>query len=363
MPEAPRTVERMAEAAEGLLASLSDFQRAKATFGFPQDDERRHFDYTPAPRNGLPLVELDPEQQRLVFRLVATGLSATAYATAVTIMGLENVLDMREGWEGWLEYPGYPGRSRGRDPNMYFVSVFGEPAGEGPWGWRFEGHHVSLHYTIVAGRIVSPTPTFFGANPAETALGGPGVLRPLAGEEDLGREVVHMLDEEQRAQAILSPVAPWDIVQSNRPAVEEGALPLAGGRGMARLRERLGLTEAHLEPLRYTASAKGLPASAMSAGQREVLEALVRQYIGRMPEEVAEVESARLTGGALEALHFAWAGSTERREPHYYRLQGPRFLVEYDNTQDDANHIHSVWRDPEGDFGADLLARHYAQAH
>jgi hypothetical protein len=364
MPEAPKTVQSMSEAAEAFLASLSAEQLATATFDFTNEDERRHFDYTPAVRRGLPLVEMSPPQQRLAHRLVATGLSRGGYATASTIMGLENILDLLEGWQGWVEYPGFEGRpSRGRDPSVYFVSIFGEPSKREPWGWRFEGHHVSLHYTIAAGRIVAPTPTFFGSNPAEAPLGGSTTLRPLAGEEDLGRELVSMLDEEQRARAVLSPVAPWDIVQSNRPRVEEGALPLAGGRGMARLRERLGLTEEHLEPLRYTATPKGLAGAAMTVDQREVLGELVRQYIGRMPDEIAEVEATRLTGTALEALHFAWAGAFERRQPHYYRLQGPRFLVEYDNTQDGANHIHSVWRDPVGDFGADVLTQHYAAAH
>jgi hypothetical protein len=213
------------------------------------------------------------------------------------------------------------------------VSIFGEPRAAGPWGWRFEGHHISLNYTIVDGRIVAPTPTFFGANPAEASLSPVAMLRPLAGVEDLARELVHALDEGQRAHAVLAPTAPPDILTSNLPHVEGELLP------------------------------KGLAAERMAAPQREVLAALIGEYIHRMPDELAEVEAARLQRDGLTGIHFAWMGGLERRQGHYYRLQGPRFLVEYDNTQNDANHIHSVWRDPANDFGAHLLAQHYAGAH
>jgi hypothetical protein len=178
---------------------------------------------------------------------------------------------------------------------------------------------------------------------------------------------------------VLAPVAPTDLVTGNRPYVQDGALPPAqweifreqlddaaqerSRTNQARMEQLLALTQDHLEALRYTDAPKGLPATRMTASQRQVLTALIRQYINRMPEEIAEIEAAKLSGTALESVHFAWAGGAERRQPHYYRLQGPRFLIEYDNTQNDTNHIHSVWRDPVGDFGADLLAQHYAQAH
>jgi hypothetical protein len=359
-------VTRMGEAAANLLAALGPDQRRRACFGFPAPDERTRWYYTPKPRSGLPLAEMDPGQQRLVFALLAAGLSRVGYATAATILGLERVLDRHEGFRR---------ADPGRSPLLYYVSVFGRPDPRAPWGFRFEGHHVSLNYTIAEGRLVSPTPTFFGANPAETSLGGAASLRPLGGIEDTARELLHALDEDRRRIAVISPAAPTDVVTSNRPRVVEGALPLTipemhgqtpsdeDLRRIAAQRRALGLTEDRLDALRYTRAPKGLAASAMSAGEREILIALVRQYVGRMPDDVAEAELRALEARGVDELTFAWAGGAERGEPHYYRLQGPRFLVEYDNTQDGANHAHSVWRDPEGDFGGDLLAQHYAEAH
>ena len=372
MTDVTHTVERMAEAAGLLLTSLSDDLRGRVSFPFDDEDERRSWYYTPNERGGVPLVEMGPLQQQAAQRLVASGLSQSGYATASTIMGLENALDMLEGWRMF----NVPDQNiRGRDPNWYYVAIFGEPGDDAPWGWRFDGHHVVVQYTIVAGRIVSPTPTFFGAHPAEIALGGPGLLRPLAGEEDLGRELLYALDEDQRAMAIISPAAADDIMHTNAPVIEDGALPrpafLMMGRpdtpqarqAVAEVRKRLGLNEERLEAIRYRATEpKGVAAAAMTVSQREILQALIDQYIDRMPEEIAEKESDRVAA-VHGTIHFAWAGGLEHRQPHYYRLQGERFLVEYDNTQNDANHIHSVWRDPEGDFGADLLARHYVEAH
>jgi hypothetical protein len=307
----------MAEAAAAWLASLDAAGRAKAGFGFPEDAERTRWHYTPTERGGLPLAEMGPVSQRLAQRLVASGLSQGGYATAATIMGLENVLDAKEGWRR-----GYDGRRvphRGRDPQLYFVSVFGDP-GAGSWGWRVGGHHLALNYTLAADGRVSASPLFFGANPAMTRLVGPGVLRPLAAEEDLGRELLAALAPDQRAKALLSPVAPGDITQLNRPRVEAGP-------------------------------PDGLPAGRMLPQQRALLQGLVRHYLDRLPPELAAAEAARVTGAAGEALHFAWAGGSEPGQPHYYRVQGPRLLIEYDNVQDGVNHVHSVWRDPEGDFG------------
>ncbi len=369
--------ERMTAAAANLLAALSPEQRAKASFNFPDEEERRRWYYTPTDHGGLPLGEMTPAQQQRTLRLVASGLSVPGYNVAATIMGLENVLDQIEGWRVRFMRDRDP-NGRGRDPLLYYISIFGEPGGKAPWGWRFGGHHISLHYTIVDGRIVATVPSFFGANPAEAPLVGPGLLRPLAGEEDLARELLHALDADQRAIAVIAPTAPWDLVIGNRPAIEDGMLPPLGweifreqydGAGMEERRRRhertvtaLGIRDEHIEAFRYARQAKGLPAARMSAAQRQLLAALIHQYTDRMPDEVAAGERARVAG-VLEQISFAWAGGTERRQPHYYRLQGPRLLVEYDNTQDNANHIHSVWRDPEGDFGADLLAQHYAAAH
>jgi hypothetical protein len=369
-------IERMADAGQAWLASLSPEQRAKATYEFPNDEERTLWYYTPSNRGGLPLVEQDPIQQRLAHRFIASGLSVPGYVTASTIMGIENVLDAIEGWR--TAYPGRTPPSRGRDPLLYFVTVFGRP-GDPSWGWRVGGHHISLQYAIVDGRLASPTPLFFGSNPAEAHHVGPGLLRPLAGEEDLGRELLKSLEPEQLSVALLHPVAPTDIVQANRPYVEEGAMPRGGrqiwaanipdeeirafqSRDVSR-RVAEAPPADDLSILSYTSQPKGLAGSRMSRSQREIFSSLVGQYIKRLPEEIADLYLARATGSALEALHFAWAGGQEHREKHYYRIQGPRLLIEYDCTQDNANHIHSVWRDPEGDWGADLLAQHYRDAH
>jgi uncharacterized protein DUF3500 len=317
---------------------------------------------------------MDPIQQRLAHRLIASGLSNPGYNTAATIMGLENILDAREDWKTF--YTGRATPNRGRDPQLYFVSVFGNPSGKS-WGWRVGGHHVSFSHTIVDGIIASPTPLFFGSNPAEARFVGPGRLRPLSGEEDIARDLLRALNPEQVNAALLSPIAPTDIVQSNRPRVEVGALPRPGtatfGRGVPdeAVRRFLGIDRHHegVTPqdmqtaLRYEETPKGLSAGQMTADQRSTLTALIRQYVDRLPEELAAIHAARLTGQTLDVTHFAWAGGSEPGEPHYYRIQGPRLLIEYDNTQNDANHIHAVWRDPEGDFGVDLLAEHYRASH
>ncbi|HSK37906.1 MAG TPA: DUF3500 domain-containing protein [Actinomycetota bacterium] len=309
--------EAMAAAAAGWLASLAPGQLAKARFPFPADDERTRWYYTPTERGGLPLAEMGPVSQRLAHRLVASGLSEGGYATAATVIGLENVLDAREGWRR-----GYDGRAvphRGRDPQLYFVSVFGDP-GEGAWGWRVGGHHVALNYTLLADGRISASPLFLGANPALTRLVGPGVLRPLAAEEDLARGLLDALAPGQLATAVLAEEAPDDILQRNRPAIRPGP-------------------------------PEGLAAAGMLPQQRELLAGLVRQYLRRLPGPLAEVEAARVLGERLEEVRFGWAGSPEPGRPHYYRIQGPGLHIEYDNVQNGANHVHSVWRDPEGDFG------------
>lgn len=373
-------VDRMAGAATDWLASLTPEQRTKAQFTFPDEEERTLWYYTPTERGGLPLEEMDSIQQRLAQRFIASGLSAPGYNAAATIMGLENILDARENWR--TIYPGRLLPNRGRDPLLYFVSVFGSPS-SGTWGWRVGGHHVCLNYTIVGGTIASPTPLFFGANPAECHFVGPGLLRPLAGDEDLGLALLHALDQEQLATAVLAPVAPGDIVESNRPRVEVGALPKTTSQlfgktipdaavqafmGSERFdRDRNGpyrmTPDDYKEALRYTEHPKGLAAAKMQPAQREIFVTLIRQYVDRLPDELAAIHRRRLTAEDFDRMYFAWAGGSEHRQPQYYRIQGPRTLIEYDNTQNDANHIHAVWRDPEGDFGVDLLAEHYRHAH
>ena len=223
--------------------------------------------------------------------------------------------------------------------------------------------------------MASASPAFLGAHPATTTLSVGNVLRPLADVEDAGRALARSLDTPQRATGIIAAAAPPDIVMSNRPTVQEGATPFTLSALMKETesgprRERwerflheLGYTNEHDEAASYSATPKGIASTSLTDPQRGLMRELLSRYVERMPEEIARVEAAKFEGAALDAISFAWAGSLDPGEPHYYRLQGPGLLVEYDNTQNGVNHIHSVWRDPEGDFGADLLAQHYAQAH
>ncbi len=372
MVEAADTIGRMSEAAANLVAVLNPEQSRQALFPMSDETERRTWYYTPNLRNGLPMTDMEPLQQQVAYRLVASGLSQAGFTTATTIMSLENTLDLFEGWRAFSD----PELGvRGRDPNRYYIALFGEPGGSDPWGWRFDGHHVVVQYTIVDSETLAPTPHFFGANPAESEFVGPGVLRPLAGEEDLARDLLFSFDDEELEQVLISEVPPDDIVHTNKPAVLDGALPKPGfimmnqpdtpeaHAAVATRREKLGLTPERMEAIRYsTTEPRGVAAAAMTVSQRELLQAVIDQYLDRLPEEIAEAESDRVAD-VIDSVHFAWAGGFEHGEPHYYRLQGERLLIEYDNTQNDANHIHSVWRDPEGDFGVDLLAQHYAEAH
>ena len=363
----------MAKAASEVLASLDGDQHEVAAWPFPSDNERRRWFYTPTDHGGVALGDLRPAQQLLVLKLVASGLSRAGYVTVATIMGLDNVLDELEGWTAMW------GRERGRDPGRYYLRIFGDPAGDSKWGWRFGGHHVSINHTVVDGRAGATTPCFLGADPASSPLLGPHPLRPLAGAEDLGRELVRSLDADQRLQAVVSAVAPVDIVGANRPRVGDGDLPLPLadvwrgrfegelGRAAADYQEHAervaGLTAEHLDAVRLSLAPKGIRASSLSPAQQEVLRALLDVYVRRIPDVLADAEAAKYRGERLDELAFAWAGGFEPGEGHYYRVQGPRLLVEYDNTQRDANHVHTVWRDPDGDFGDDVLRSHHHQAH
>ena len=358
------TSEAMANAAGALLGALDASQRAKAQLAF-EGDERNNWHYTPpANHGGITLGELSSAQQRLVHRLVTTGVSLRGYSTSTSIMAIEPVLGEIEAATLHAE-----ARSFQRDPGFYHVSIFGEPGGDAPWGWRFQGHHISLNYTLLADGQIASLPTFFGSNPAEF-----GAHRPLADEEDRARDLLMSLDDGQRATAVISSAAPEDIVTFEHREVADGQLPalFAGGQDLTpeereqrqqQRRERLGLTAEMLAVLAYSSTPRGIAASAMDGGQRDKLTALIRAYTDRLPDPIAEFEWQRLERGGIDGIHFAWGGPAERHEPHYYRLQASRFLIEYDNTQNDANHIHSVWRDPENDFGATLLRDHYAQAH
>jgi hypothetical protein len=367
---------RMAAAAAEWLAALEPGQRTVAGGNTPGPDaqadaERRRWFYTPTDHGGLPLEAQRPGQQRLALRLVATGLSVPGYVTVATLIGLDNVLDQIEGWSvNW-------GRERGRDPGLYYLRVFGDPEGAGAWGWRFGGHHISLNYLVADGTVRAVTPCFLGADPAVSPLLGPAPLRPLGGAEDLARELVCSLDPEQAAAAILLDRAPSDIIGGNRAQVADGDQmmylrdlwrrpftepDLAGVIDrMDTANERAsGYDDADYQRLALTSAPKGLPAAKLDGGQRDRLRALLGAYLGRVPEGLAPDYRGE---AALDAVHFAWAGPTGLGQPLYYRVQGPRLLIEYDNTQRQANHAHSVWRDPEADFGYDVLGAHLARDH
>lgn len=369
---------RMAAAAAAWLDALDPAQRAAATGPGPGADdesgtERERWFYTPTDHGGLPLGAQRPGQQQLAHQLVAAGLSTPGYVTVATIIGLDNVLDHAEGWSAdW-------GRERGRDPGLYYLRVFGAPGGQDPWGWRFGGHHVSLNNLVVDGMVRSTTPCFMGADPASSPLLGPAPLRPLGGAEDLARELVRSLDQERAARAILLDRAPQDIVGGNRARIADGDQMMylrdLWRRPFTepRLAERVAAIDAANEAstgygpddyrrLALTSVPKGLPASELGTGQREVLRALLHTYLGRVPEGLSLWPDYR-DDATLDAVYLAWAGTTTPGGPHYYRLQGPRLLIEYDNTQRQANHAHSVWRDPGADFGYDVLGAHLAAHH
>ncbi len=368
---------RMADAAFDWLDTLDGEQRRVATGTVPADDasdaERRRWFYTPTDHGGLTVHEQRPAQQRAAMRLVSTGLSTAGFVTVATIMGLENVLDQIEGFVTRFD------RERGRDPGLYYLRVFGEPGGAQPWGWRFGGHHVSLNNLVVNGEVAATTPCFMGADPAMSPLLGGALNRPLARVEDVARELVRSLPSDLAARAVLLPKAPSDFVTANRTTVSDGdrVIPLTAiwrddrfpdPVEQAKLQalsdaidDAAGFDDADHRALEYTVEPSGLPAAAMDSGQRELLRALLATYFDRVPEGVSPLNN--YTDTALDAVHFAWAGPKNPGAPHYYRLQGPRLLIEWDNTQRGANHAHSIWRNPHADFGLDALARHRAAWH
>ncbi|MCU0227871.1 MAG: DUF3500 domain-containing protein, partial [Bryobacterales bacterium] len=297
--------------AQDFLYSLSEDQRRLATFEF-MDAERFVYHFTPVARKGLALREMRPEQQHLAHALLSAGLSQRGYIKAATIMSLEEVLKVLENDSG-----------ERRNPGKYYFSIFGQPSDKGIWGYRVEGHHLSLHYTVRDGKVLA-APTFLGSNPREVRHGARKGLRVLSAEEDLGRDLLHALTRPQREVAVVDAVAYPDILTSNHRKAALSGQP------------------------------NGLAFSNMTSAQRDKLLGIVREYTGNLAEESRQWREAQLRQAA-DKLHFAWAGGAEFKDPHYYRIQAPTFLIEYDCTQNEGNHIHSVWRDFTGDWGGDLL--------
>ncbi|MFF1450331.1 DUF3500 domain-containing protein [Streptomyces sp. NPDC058274] len=371
-PERQVVAAAMAAAATAWLDSLTPRQTAVAQFGSPllpgAEAERLKWFYTPTDHGGLAIRDQTPQQQSLAMQVVASGLSAAGFATVATVMGLENILDQVEGWRvHW-------GRERGRDPGLYWLRIFGRP-GDSAWAWRFGGHHISLNNLVVAGRVVSTTPCFVGADPAETVLLG-GALRPLHGLEQVARQLVSSLGPGQRQRALLHERAVSDIVSGNRPTVSDGDTmmhmqDLWRGRFAdpaleelvddidRRAEEGSEYTPGDHAAVSISVPPKGLSARDMDACQRARLRQLLALYTGRAPQGLADAYEVHYAAeSVLDEVHFGWAGATDAGRPHYYRVQGPQVLIEYDNTQRNANHAHSVWRDPTADFGLDVLAEH-----
>jgi hypothetical protein len=274
----------------------------------------------------------EPQRQR-AHDLLRAGLSQRGYTTTMTVINdLEAIL--RDTEMAARKAKGGDGSGgQNRDPELYFFTVFGTPGPKEAWGWRVEGHHISLHFTVAGGNTVVAAPTFWGSNPAEVREGPHKGLRALDKEQDLGRALVMALDDSQRKTAVFSDTAPNDIIT---------------------------MTAVSVDPL----TPPGVAASAMTPKQRELLMQLIDAYAAQMTADIAAERLAAIKKAGVEKITFAWAGSVEPNERHYYRVQGPTFLIEFDNTQNNANHIHSVWRDFANDFGRDLLREHLvAVAH
>lgn len=310
----------MTRTAEAFLGALSPDERSQAALAF-DDPARLDWHFIPKEkRKGLQIKEMNADQRKLAHALLASGLSHLGYDKAVTIMELEAIL--RE-----LEKERQAGPIR--DPQRYYFTVFGEPSAEGQWGWSIEGHHLSLNFVVRDGKVAASTPAFFGANPGEVktdvGVGPKKGTRVLSKEEDLGFELLNSLSEEQRKVALIAEKAPGDLRAAGEPQPPD-------------------------------TSPEGLAAEAMTDAQKETLSRLVAAYAANMPAEVAQARLAQVRQAGIEKVHFAWAGADQPGIGHYYRIQGPTFVVEFVNTQPDsagnpANHIHSVWRQLDGDFG------------
>ncbi|MGJ8643570.1 MAG: DUF3500 domain-containing protein [Luteolibacter sp.] len=313
-----KVAREMTDAANAFLASLDEDEAKKARFPFTPD-ERENWNFVPTKRNGIPLEALSEEQIDLTRKLLKTTLSDPGLTKVDAIIALEAFL-------GEIEK-----RPELRNHKAYFTSIFGEPSATGTWGWRFEGHHLSLNYTIIDGKPASLTPSFFAANPAEVkadhAMNG---TRPLAAEEDLGRALAATLEESGKA-VVFTEKPPKDILTGSKRNIDQ------------------------LDPV-------GVPATEMTPAQQQALLTLIAEYAERHRKELSDATMEKIKAD-LENLHFAWAGSLDRGRPFYYRIQATTFLVEVANVQNKGNHIHAVWRDTENDFGNDILSDHIHQDH
>ena len=323
------TAEEMAKAANIFLASLNDEQRSRATFK-PTDQHRENWFFIPdkfikptGKRKGLVIKDMKPNQRLLAHALLATAMSNRGYGQATTIMTLESILHELEN------------KNPIRDPELYYVSIFGKPGPKTTWAWRFEGHHLSINVAVIKGETFSVTPSFFGTNPARVTDGPFKGLEVLDNEQELARALVKSLNAEQLTLATLAAKAPADIITKQQPRAERKTfLPV-----------------------------KGIPYQKLNPKQQGMLLNLLSHYASKYRPEIVEEINSRKPIDGDKKLHFAWAGGHERNDGHYYRIQSKDFLFEYDNTQNGPNHVHAVWRDFNGDFGRDLLKKHHEDEH
>lgn len=310
--QTPKTGLAMSAAAKDFLAAISPAQKGEATFKF-DDAERLNWHFIPRPRKGLPLKNLEGAALKAARTFIHSGLSEAGYDQSLNIMSLEELLYLLE--DGERDF-----RRDRRDPGKYYLSVFGEPADTGMWGWRLEGHHISLNFTIKDGKVVSSTPEFFGANPGTVDAGKGRQIRVLGAEEDIARQVLKLCTPEQQKVCWISKEAPGEVPGPNvaQPVV--------------------------VAPV-------GLPYSQMSEDQKKLIQELLSEYLKNLPADIEQERRAAINAAGIDKLYFAWYGLSELHEPHHYRVQGPTFVIEYNNTQNNANHVHSMWRNIGGDFG------------
>ncbi len=373
------TARCMGSEAVAFLRALSPAQRSKVLTPAPTRTTEPWY-FTPAARDGLSLADMDPTCQQLALRLLRSGLSEAGYMLATYIMGLENFLAYDEGWPDL--YPGRPGHGRSRDPLLYYVRIYGDPKSS-QWGWRFSGHHLVVHAFVEDGRVVSATPHFIGVNPAQAPHLGRNRFQPLRGEEEIAIEILGTLTDEQRALAVFGSIAPVDILQGNRPLVDDHALPqpaadlyppTADRADVLAFLEQLGIPGPEattrspgadlVEFTQRESSRRGVRVAELSPDGRQLAAELLEHYVLRFPKDIHRDVFGWQTGDPIPGdLRFAWAGSTQDGVGRYYCFDSPAISIEFDNSQNSANHIHSALRSRRTDFASDVLRTHYFSEH
>ena len=308
-------------AAKAFLNALDDKERTKATFPFPSD-ERYNWNFVPLKRKGVTFRELSAPKRELAMQLLRTCRSEKGLEKAREIMALESVLTILEGREPGNDY---------RNPELYYISIFGQPSEKDPWGWRFEGHHISLNYSSVGSQL-SVNPAFLGANPAKVPSGPQKGKRVLGEEEDKGRSLILALNDNQRQQAIISDKAYMEIKTA-------------------------------FMRLSNLKAPEGIAFKELEESQQKLFLEVIKVYLNDMTEAAAKEWWEKIQSDGLENHYFAWAGGLEVGQKHYYRIHGPRLLIEFDNAQNNGNHVHTIVRDLQNDFGEDLLKQHYENHH